>query len=80
MICSEVADLLNLADPHDLNRDGLKTFRFPFVTIESVVPIDANTVLVANDNNYPFSAGRTTGKPDPTEFILVRLEKPLVGE
>ena len=71
-------DLLHLADPHDLNADGRKTFRFPFVTPESVVPVDAQTLLVANDNNYPFSAGRAAGKPDPTEFILIRLEKPFI--
>ncbi len=80
IVRAQVIDLLHLADPHDLNRDGLKSFRFPFVTIESVVPVDAQTVLVANDNNYPFSAGRAPGKPDPTEFILVRLERAFIGK
>lgn len=51
----EIADLLNIQDPNDLNRDGKTTFDFPFVTIESVVVVDSNTILVANDNNYPFS-------------------------
>lgn len=74
-----VANLLDLSDPNDLNRDGRKTFRFPFVTIESVLVIDPQTLLVANDNNYPFSAGRAAGKPDPTEFILIKLDRPLVG-
>ena len=68
-------DLLNLDDPHDLNRDGAKTFRFPFWTIESVTLVDERTLLVVNDNNYPFSAGRTPGEPDATEFILVRLDR-----
>ena len=72
-----LADLLNLADPHDLNGDGDRTFRFPFVTIESVLPVDERTVLVINDNNYPSSSGRTPGQPDPTEFILIRFPKPL---
>jgi hypothetical protein len=30
-----------------------------------------------NDNNYPFSAGRVAGSPDPNEFIVIRLYKPL---
>lgn len=49
-------------------------FSFPFVTIEAVYPIDANTLLVTNDNNYPFSSGRRPGTaPDDNEFILIDL-------
>jgi hypothetical protein len=33
---------------------------------------------VLNDNNYPFSDGRTPGQPDPNEFILITLDRPLV--
>lgn len=74
---SMLADLLNLADPHDLDGDGNETFRFPFLTPETVLPVDEQTVLVVNDNNYPFTSGRTPGQPDPTEFILIRFDKPL---
>ncbi|BAB77799.1 esterase-like activity of phytase family protein [Anabaena sp. FACHB-709] len=72
----EIADLLNIQDPNDLNRDGKTTFDFPFVTIESVVVVDSNTILVANDNNYPFSVGRPPAI-DNNEIILLRLEQPL---
>ncbi|WP_242028642.1 esterase-like activity of phytase family protein, partial [Anabaena sp. FACHB-1250] len=72
----EVVDLLNIKDPNDINGDGKTTFTFPFVTIESVVVIDKNTILVANDNNYPFSVGRPPAV-DNNEQILLRLEKPL---
>ncbi|MBU7583345.1 MAG: esterase-like activity of phytase family protein, partial [Nostoc sp. TH1S01] len=72
----EVADLLNIQDPNDLNRDGSTTFTFPFVTIEDVLVLDANTILVANDNNYPFSQGRP-GDIDNNEIILLHLDKPL---
>jgi glycerophosphoryl diester phosphodiesterase len=72
---TEILDLLAIADPYDLNMDGLLTFDFPFVTIESILPIDAYTVLIANDNNYPFSRGRTD--IDDNEIILVRLDQPL---
>ncbi|QIR41689.1 glycerophosphodiester phosphodiesterase [Tolypothrix sp. PCC 7910] len=78
----EVADLLNIQDPNDVNGDGKKTFDFPFQTIESVVVVDKNTILVANDNNYPFSTGRPGNDPqnpkiDNTEILLLKLEKPL---
>ena len=72
----EVVDLLNIQDPNDLNGDGETKFSFPFVTIESVVVIDENTLLLANDNNYPFSVGRPPAI-DNNEIILLGLDKPL---
>ncbi|MBD2435347.1 phytase [Nostoc sp. FACHB-110] len=72
----EIADLLNIQDPNDLNKDGKTKFTFPFVTIEDVLVLDANTILVANDNNYPFSKGRT-GDIDNNEMIVLHLDKPL---
>lgn len=78
----QVADLLNIQDPNDLNGDGKTTFDFPFVTIEDVLVVDKNTILVANDNNYPFSTGRPGNDPqnlviDNNEILLLKLEKPL---
>ena len=72
----EVVDLLNIQDPNDLNNDGETTFTFPFVTIEDVLVIDENTILVANDNNYPFSTGRGD-QIDNNEVILLELDKAL---
>ncbi|MBW4610262.1 MAG: esterase-like activity of phytase family protein [Hassallia sp. WJT32-NPBG1] len=72
----EVADLLNIQDPNDLNQDGSTSFRFPFQTIEDVLVLDENTILVANDNNYPFSVGRPPGI-DNNEIIQLQLDKPL---
>jgi glycerophosphoryl diester phosphodiesterase len=72
----EVADLLNIPDPLDLNKDGSTTYRMPFVTIEDVLVLDANTILVANDNNYPFSIGRPPGI-DNNEIVQITLDKPL---
>ncbi|WP_404786992.1 phytase [Altericista sp. CCNU0014] len=72
----EVVDLLNVRDPNDLNQDGSTQFTFPFQTIESVVVLDANTILVANDNNYPFSIGRPPAI-DNNEMIQLTLDKPL---
>jgi hypothetical protein len=48
-------------------------FGMPFTTIESVLVRDATTLLIVNDNNYPFSVGRRPGVPDDTEFVLIRL-------
>jgi glycerophosphoryl diester phosphodiesterase len=78
----ELVDLLNIQDPNDLNGDGKTTFDFPFVTIENVLIVDKNTILVANDNNYPFSTGRPGNDPqnpviDNNEIILLKLDQPL---
>ena len=69
---TEIVDLMNLPDPNDLNRDGKTTFTFPFVTIEDVLMIDANTILVINDNNYPGGGGRGQTS-DATEVLLIRV-------
>ncbi len=71
-----VADLLNLANPRGLGGFG-RTFRFPFQTIEDVALLDDHTLALLNDNNFPFSSGRTAGKADNDEFITVRLARPL---
>ncbi|MGY2895478.1 esterase-like activity of phytase family protein [Deinococcus sp. UYEF24] len=73
---TEVADLLNIRDPQNLAGFG-PTFRFPFVTIEDVLVLDANTILVANDNNYPGTGGRGADVKDPNEFLVLKLDAPL---
>jgi hypothetical protein len=77
LIKEEVADLLNIEDPFDLAGTS-EPFRFPFVTIESVIPLSLRTIGVLNDNNFPFSAGRAAGVPDNNEFIILRLQRPLI--
>ncbi|MFF6978549.1 esterase-like activity of phytase family protein [Streptomyces sp. NPDC008343] len=71
-----VADLLDIANPKGLGGFG-KTFRFPFQTIEDVNLVDDRTLAVLNDNNFPFSSGRTAGEADDNEFITIRLPAPL---
>ena len=73
---TELVDLMNIADPHDLNGDGSTTFTFPFVTIESVLILNPRTLLVINDNNYPGTGGRNASS-DNTEFLKIRLDAPL---
>jgi hypothetical protein len=76
-----LADLMAVPDPAQLGHDG-DFFRFPFNTIESVHVVGPDTILTANDNNYPFSNGRSrsltnerTGPlaADDNEFILIKL-------
>lgn len=78
-------DLLAVPDPNRVGGDG-DFFRMPFYTIESVHVVDAHTLLVASDNNFPFSRGRSLGASpdrmgppaaDATEIVLIRLGTPL---
>ena len=68
-------DLLAIKDPDGVAKRGTKggIFRFPFVTIEDVDVVDADHIVVANDNNLPFSAGRKPNAQDDNEFILLRV-------
>jgi len=72
-----VVNLLNIADPNNLGGAGTGKFTFPYQTIEGVQVLDPWTIVVNNDNNYPFSAGRTPGVPDSNETILLSLPQPL---
>ncbi|MBK6407516.1 MAG: esterase-like activity of phytase family protein [Holophagales bacterium] len=80
-----LADLLAIPDPSGAGSDG-DFFRLPFYTIESVHVVDRQTLLVASDNNFPFSNGRARSRSqdrrgplaaDDTEMVLVRLGTPL---
>lgn len=66
-------DLLDIRDPKGLARQGGKDgrFTFPFVTIENVDVVDATHIIVANDNNLPYSAARSPNRQDDNEFILL---------
>jgi hypothetical protein len=68
----ELVDLMNIADPFDLNRDGSLTLTFPYVTIENVLLLNPRTLLVVNDNNFPYGGGRELAS-DNTEFLRIRL-------
>jgi hypothetical protein len=66
-------DLLAIKDPDKKAKQGAKegVFTFPFVTIEGVDVVDERHIIVANDNNLPYSSGRALGKQDDNELILV---------
>lgn len=68
-------DLMDIDDPQKLARQGGKDGKltFPFFTIENVDLIDADRIIVGNDNNLPFSSGRALGKVDDNELILLKV-------
>ncbi|MFC4639115.1 esterase-like activity of phytase family protein [Deinococcus hohokamensis] len=73
-----VADLMALRDPQGLapsTKAG--RFGFPYVTIENVLVLDAQTILVANDNNYPATGGRGKDVKDVSEVLWIKLDSPL---
>lgn len=73
-----VADLMNLSDPQGLAPSSTGgVFKFPYFTIENVIVLDANTILVANDNNYPATGGRGKDVKDQNEFLWIKLDSPL---
>ena len=82
---TQLVDLLAIPDPSGLGGE-MNFFRLPFYTIESVHVVDERTLLVASDNNFPFSNGRSRSRSldrkgplaaDDTDIILIRLGTPL---
>jgi hypothetical protein len=74
-------DLMAIPDPDNTGRDG-DYFRFPYATIESIFPTGDRDLLLVDDNNFPFSNGRSFSQgaspgnglaADPNEFIDVRV-------
>lgn len=68
-------DLMNIADPDQKATQGATNgiYTMPFVTIENVDVVDATHIVVGNDNNLPFSAGRAVDKADDNEFVLLEV-------
>lgn len=74
-----LVDLLDIDDPRDIGGDlpNLEPAKFnmPFDSVESVLALDARTLGVAIDTNFPSEDGRTDGVPDSTEFIKLRFDR-----
>ena len=76
-------DLMAIQDPQNLARlrgdrpagAANTTLTFPFFTIENVAMVDADHIIVGNDNNLPFSAGRHLLRADDNELILLRVSE-----
>jgi hypothetical protein len=68
-------DLMNIQDPDNKKKAGsvAGVYDMPFVTIENVDVIDATHIIIGNDNNLPFSAGRAVDKADNNEFSVLEV-------
>lgn len=67
-------DLLKISDPDNRKRQGGDGYYdMPFVTIENVDRVDDAHIIVGNDNNLPFSAGRALDEADDNEFVLLEV-------
>jgi hypothetical protein len=79
-------DLMDVADPEGLSRlptaaarDLTAKMTFPFFTIEDVMRFDDTHILVANDNNLPYSSGRQLDAAAANEFILLSVPELLAA-
>jgi hypothetical protein len=70
-------DLLAINDPQNLARKPkiAGKLSFPFFTIENVDIVDADHIIVGNDNNLPFSSSRSPNEADDNEFVLLRVRE-----
>jgi hypothetical protein len=78
-------DLMAIADPEGKAR--LETvggvagiFTLPFFTIEDVRQVDDTHIMVATDNNLPFSSGRALDKAMDSEFVLLSVPELLAAK
>ncbi|WP_432493855.1 esterase-like activity of phytase family protein [Kineococcus gypseus] len=77
---TQLVNLMAVPDPDGVAAElsaasGYVTF--PFQTIESVDVAGEHSIVVGNDNNFPFSAGRTPGVPDDDEFLTIEVQADL---
>ena len=78
-------DLMNIADPEGKARietDGGEAGRFslPFFTIEDVMRVDETHIMVAVDNNLPFSSGRKLDAAADNEVVLLSVPELLAAQ
>ena len=75
-----VLDALRVANPDRVDAGpGYGTgdpWSLPVQSFETVVGVGPDTLLVANDNNYPGNSARNPGTPDDTEMALIELHRP----
>ncbi len=75
----EVLDLLDINDKAGISLPGRpgdfglgNPFKFPYQTIEAVLPISGNELALVNDTNFG-STGRNATLPDYSDFIIVKV-------
>lgn len=80
-------DLMDIADPDGKarletvsKRDLKGKFTFPFFTIEDVMKVDDSHIMVAVDNNLPYSSGRALDRAADNEVILLSVPEFLAAK
>lgn len=70
---------MHIAGPDDLTTSAatLDNVQFPIVRIQSICVLEANTLLIGNNNIYPGGGGRDLGIADVSEFLRISLDQPL---
>jgi len=68
-------DLMKISDPDNRKRQGGGEgfYDMPFNTIENVDLVDDTHIIVGDDNNLPFSAGRALDRADDNEFVVLEV-------
>lgn len=66
-------DLTKISNPKLLAKRGPNETNFvlPHLGPEGLGVVDATHIVLVNDNNFPFSSGRTIGQPDDNELTLL---------
>lgn len=69
-------DLSKIANPQRAAKRGPneETFVLPHLGPEGLTVVDAKHIVLVNDNNFPYSSGRTLGRPDDNELTLLNIE------
>jgi hypothetical protein len=75
----EIVDLLDINDKNGISLPGRpgdfglgNPFKFPYQTVEAVLPLSGNELAFVNDTNFG-STGRNPGLPDYSDFIVVKV-------
>ena len=76
----EIVDLLDVRDPDRISLFGARPgdfglgnpFKFPYQTVEAVLPLSAYELAFVNDTNFG-STGRNPNLPDYSDFIVVKV-------
>jgi hypothetical protein len=76
----EIVDLLNVDDEDGISENPIRPgdyglgdpFKFPYQTVEAVLPLSGNELAFVNDTNFG-STGRNPNLPDYSDFIIVKV-------
>jgi hypothetical protein len=76
----EIVDLLHIKDKDGISENPIRPgdfglgnpFKFPYQTVEAVLPLSGNELAFVNDTNFG-STGRNPNLPDYSDFIIVQV-------